>query len=225
MQVAVLGGHCVQGVALLPSMAARGGGRSGEARSQGQKGRGARDGQVGWPTRARARGEGCDVTDGPTKPRRKSLPGLSRSDRQFLNCYAKSRTLTEAAYKWAAVRNVPIKTREAAGQMGSRKLIQIRKKIAALGGEENLWEHLGLGLQNVARALSAGMSAEKTIPLMANGKVVAAGPYPDYQTRLTAAMAAARLRGDLDRNPPPAPEPPASFSFTSILPPKEEGKP
>ena len=163
------------------------------------------------------------MTDGPTKSRRKPLPGLSRSDRQFLHCYATSKTLTEAAYKWAALRGVHIKTRDAAGQLGSRKFIRIRKTLAALGGEESLWEHLGLGLAGVARTLVEAMEATKTVPLMVNGKIVAAGPYPDHAARIAAATLAAKLRGDLPPRRPSAP--PGEPNIFAFVVPKNEGEP
>jgi hypothetical protein len=163
------------------------------------------------------------MSDSTESTRKKTLAGLNRSDREFLRAYARAKNLTECGLAWAEARGVKYKDRITACSKACRKLGLIKKKIAALGGEENLWEHLGLSLAGVARALSAGMSAEKTIPMMTkDGKILVAGPYPDHATQVAAAMAAAKLRGDLDRKPPAGPEPPAPFTYSYVIPEKED---
>jgi hypothetical protein len=61
------------------------------------------------------------------------------------------------------------------------------------------------------------MRAEKTLPMMANGKLVACGPYPDHATRIAAATLVAKLRGDFNRSPAPQP-PPEPLTFGFVLP-------
>lgn len=162
------------------------------------------------------------MADSTISAREKTLAGLTRSDRQFLLAYSESRTLVESAYRWAKIRRITLKSRDVAAKTGSRKLIEIRRKIAALGSSEDFFEYLGLSLAGVARALSEGMSATKTVPLMVNGKIVDAGPYPDHATRIAAATLAAKLRGDLSPRPPAVPAPGDGCTFSFVVPKKEE---
>jgi nucleotide-binding universal stress UspA family protein len=144
---------------------------------------------------------------------------LTKSDRQFLECYATCATIREVGRKWAAMRGASLsETSEKADAY--QKLRTIKEKIAAAGNPEAFWEFMGLGANRIAKALSDGLGATMVRPMLArrarvvpyltaSGKpaekvveeeeLIEAGPYADHPTRIDAAMSAAKLRGDIAR--------------------------
>ena len=98
----------------------------------------------------------------------------------------------------------------------------LQKKITQMGDAETFWEYLGLSMSKIAKALREGMDATKTIPMTRRvdrdtQEIVEMGPYVDHPTRIEAAMSAAKLRGEIRRQPErddaPADTKPLTFIF------------
>jgi len=142
---------------------------------------------------------------------------LSIDDRLFLGAYQDGGTLDSIGHRWGALRGVSYKTDAKAAIAAGAKLKRLRAKLREEKDAETFWELMGLGVNKMTRVLSEGMDATLTKPLLARRTRVmtydkADGTtatkfvqddelveptYADHPTRISAAMAAAKLRGEI----------------------------
>jgi len=143
---------------------------------------------------------------------------LTRSDRQFIAAYCEGGGLAEVGRRWALLRGSrPYKTSDAAANSASRKFVELKRRLAASGNSELLYEWMGLTGERIVKALTDAFEADRYEPVMVrrdsvvtleNGeqKVVRQDQVQvvrvaaDHRTRVEAASKAAALRGELYAN-------------------------